>query len=936
MAEVPTFADFYRAVHGGRDPFPWQDRLAQLVASQGWPDEIGVPTGLGKTACIDIAVWSLAANGAERGAARSLPTRIWYVVNRRLLVDTAWEHGRLLARLLDAPQSLLESHPSSRPSDVAAVAGVSAALRGITAVGSEGGPLHVTRLRGGANLGARPPDPSQPALVLATVPMFASQWLFRGYASSTSMFPVDAALAGIDSLVLLDEAHLARPLMALAAPGGPVACCDPGRPQDLLPGARSRPVFVALTATGEARGARFDLDGLDRAHPVVRRRLDAAKRIRLTSTPLKALPEALAREAADLLDSADAASSCVVFVNNPRTAREVHARLAKLAQGRQRPSLPPLLLTGRVREWEAKGLREAVLCEVRAGSERERSADFVAVATQTLEVGADVDFDLMVSESAGARAIIQRLGRLNRLGGPRTGVGVICHPEADKPSSIYGQEAKEVWGRLAAAAASGVVNLSPGSVADVVGEPADQPGRVGQLLPSHLWEWAKTTNPPEGAAPAELFFDGFERKGDVTLVWRAGKLAAGERLFPVTRASEGVDVPVWEVTDALGAKGIVNVLRLARDREVLEDVASENLRPGDVVILPTAAGLYDPYGWNPDATAEVLDVSPFASGVLLLDLDLLGNVLESVDASLIEGIKALYADVEDVEPAEIAARDAEQLPPLLQLLGAVALKTTVGIEDWERLLAGERPVIKRWKEGLAFIEWPRGRRQRASIRSDALDELSFDLSSSGEELAEHLKRVANLAGRMAEALGCPPEVCNAVRLAGAFHDLGKLDDRFQRWLNPEGRDAPPLAKSRTPLERREASRVAAGWPKGGRHELLSARLVAEWLGDSEPGCDRELLLHLIAAHHGEGRPLVRAVGEGYAPEVRAEIRGNAVVVPGSLACTDWDQPGRFRLLCERYGYWGLALLEAVVRQADQAVSSIGLGEQATQRVLEVI
>ena len=51
------------------------------------------------------------------------------------------------------------------------------------------------------------------------------------------------------------------------------------------------------------------------------------------------------------------------------------------------------------------------------------------------------------------------------------------------------------------------------------------------------------------------------------------------------------------------------------------------------------------------------------------------------------------------------------------------------------------------------------------------------------------------------------------------------------------------------------------------------------------------------------------------------IDETTVEVVTDLGTPDWEQPARFRRLCECYGYWGLALLEAVVRQADQAVSS---------------
>ena len=97
---APPFDVFFAAVHRGRTPLPWQARLAALVASDGWPEEIGVPTGLGKTSCLDIAVWALAEQASRSPRDRSLPTRIWYVVNRRLLVDAATAHGEELAALL--------------------------------------------------------------------------------------------------------------------------------------------------------------------------------------------------------------------------------------------------------------------------------------------------------------------------------------------------------------------------------------------------------------------------------------------------------------------------------------------------------------------------------------------------------------------------------------------------------------------------------------------------------------------------------------------------------------------------------------------------------------------------------------------------------------------------------------------------------------------
>jgi CRISPR-associated endonuclease/helicase Cas3 len=936
MHDVGDFPTFYRAANAGRDPFPWQARLAAEVVDAGWPSEIGVPTGLGKTGCIDIAVWALAAAQARDGSGRRAATRIWYVVNRRLLVDAAWERGKVLASLLREPESLREVWADAGAREVEALATVAAALRSMAAVawepltpeggGSLAGPLAVLRLRGGADLGLRVPDPSQPALVLATVPAFASRWLFRGYGSSNSLSPVDAALAGMDSLVLLDEAHLSRPLAELAGPGGALAQCDIGDPERVLPENRCRPEVVALTATGKA-GSRFELDDADHRNPTVAERLHATKLIRATTVAAKDLPKQLALHAVELLEGRGGPASCVVFANTPRTARAVAEALRPLLH--RRGGAEVLLLTGRVRESEAATLRERILGVDGASSGRisARDHDLVVVATQTLEVGADVDFECLVSESAGARAIVQRLGRLNRLGRFNPARGIVCHPEGDKVSPVYGEEAGEVWRHIAAAAGEAEVDLSPETVVTVVGPPGDEPDRVGILLPQHLWELAKTSTRPDGEAPVELFFSGFGEAGSVSVLWRASIPGVGHRLFPRVRASESVDIPLWELRDALEAVELRAVSRLGGDRERLEEASLDDLRPGDDVILPAEAGLYDQLGWNPASTAEVVDISALTAGVLLLAPRLIANLVPGADGALLDLVSRLRSDPDrDSEQAALDPQEeAAQLGELLEALRSVAPHPWISVRAWQEFLGRPLARVVRRPGEEPYIRWAPKPKEGVGVRSDSFEELSFGLTA--RHLREHLQAVGALARAIAVALGCSPELAEAVALAGKLHDLGKLDPRFQRWLawDPTGEhheDGEALAKSGTPRELIEAARVAAGWPRFGRHELLSGRIAERWLAGREVACDPELVVHLVASHHGGGRPFVPVVADRSGGTLAAEFDGDRVEVTGNVSVPDWDQPRRFRAMCERYGYWGLALLEAIVRQADHAASSV--------------
>ena len=94
---------------------------------------------------------------------------------------------------------------------------------------------------------------------------------------------------------------------------------------------------------------------------------------------------------------------------------------------------------------------------------------------------------------------------------------------------------------------------------------------------------------------------------------------------------------------------------------------------------------------------------------------------------------------------------------------------------------------------------------------------------------------------------------------------------------------------------------------GYRHEFGSLPHVAadsafQQLDESE----RELVLHLVAAHHGNARPTIVTRGCDDAPTM-LERRAREVCL-------------RFLRLQERWGPWGLAWLEALLRSADQRAS----------------
>ena len=914
---MPDFPIFYRAIND-RKPFPWQSRLARRLAdTEQWDDEIGVPTGLGKTACLDIAIWWLASQAHLPTAERSAPTRIWWVVNRRLLVDSTFEHANRIRERLVVSMEEGDHGCELAQRTLAAVAERLSALSANTGAA----PLEVIRLRGGVERG-RPIDPSQPTVILATLPMYGSRLLFRGYGTSVSMRPIDAALAGTDSLILLDEAHLARHLKQLL---NDLSECAPAK-SSVMDAVRASPRLVALTATGDdSEGSRFDLDEDDRAHDIVKERLHASKPMEVRCAVKGDIAMLLADEARKLIKTRLNASAILVFANTPATARAVFNRLN--TQGKDRIASDVLLLTGRTREVEAERIRSGLLDEAHGmAASRNRSAmrerHLVVVATQTLEVGADLDAEYLVTEACGVRALTQRLGRLNRLGRYKHARAIYVHlpPKGSRKSPpqwpVYGSEPAEVLGRLRAACDKGtnVVQMNPERVSEVLGPPVDDPGRAPEILYGLLWEWLKTTTPPKGEAPVEPYFSGIAGPANlVSLIWRVHVPEPGDRLWPRIREVETVDVPIRDVRDVLDGD---EIRRVESDGVTIESCRTNDLRPGDLVVLPADKGLLDGYGWNPECDEPVFDASLPLNG---LPLD--GITLKRLcGTSVADHVRVALGDTDEEEDIEEPAR----LDAVKRILGvAASAKPPTGwsADDWSNFI-----------NALNFeITEPRGEvprlmlknaASRVRVRLDEYDEMS--MASHTVDLDSHGRSVGERARSVAERLGVSDELIDVLYTAGRLHDIGKAERRFQRWLDPDGvHRGIALAKSDTPRHLWARHRVLSGWPRGGRHEALSARLAEKWL-DSEPDWGdlrlRQLLLHLVISHHGKGRPLVEPVEDSTAATVSAKINGASLEASANLADIDWTQPARFRWLNEEFGPWGLALLEAILRQADHAVS----------------
>jgi CRISPR-associated endonuclease/helicase Cas3 len=905
------FAQFYEAVHG-RPPFPWQERLAARALAGDWPETIAVPTGCGKTSVIDMAVFALAAQAGMPAGQRTARLRTFFVVDRRLVVDDVSRHAEDLAAAIEERPELQWVKDQL--------------LR-------FGGPraLHTAVLRGGMYRSDTWADvPNQPLVCVSTVDQVGSRLLFRGYGISDSRRPVHAGLVGSDALMIVDEAHLSKPFLDTL---GWVARYqgEAWRRESVAPGLR----FVQMSATVGGSEEKFELDAADYGSESLRPRLEAEKRAELKecgNVAQSAAEEAvrLAKGGADVVG---------VVLNTVAAARAVYEELKAKGEA--------ILLTGRIRPFDRDVLLKKYLNRMKAGRPRESGGRLFVAATQTVEVGADLDFDALVTEAAALDALRQRFGRLNRLGLGGRSPAVILKKRGKEKDWIYGEALDETWKWLNEFATSeggqpwidfGVKRMSELAAREPRAGLTVDKGNGPLVFPAHLDAWAQT-NPAPAADPAVAPFLHGEKAledADVQIVWRADL--------------EEVDVKEWVAilaaappitTEALplsygaarrwlaraGAVAVADVEGAAAGEEEEraqrtaliwrgedhEPVDLGRLRPGDTVVVRSSDGGCDDFGWSPDSGVAVRDIGDLCANVRADEGG--GKYRVRVHPMVVfreekkEGRKelrdAIQGFVDDGTAEEVEAI-VKSVPELAEAAKRV---------EWGRAKAYT-------DGGLMVVSKKFGLKEKARKPEprevDETDENDTGSLTAHMTLTRHTAGVVKKAREFSRGCGLEGRLEGAITTAAERHDLGKCDQRFQRLLDPLwDADSEFLAKNDgcSPREYLKRQRES-GYPKGARHEFASAVLAEAWACWPEH-CDAELVLHLIGTHHGYGRALPPVwLDDDY--EVRALVDGREIAVRGAHRVGQLDSgwTDRYWTMTRKYGWWGLAYLEAILRRAD--------------------
>lgn len=961
---IVDFEAFFRALWDDKSPFPWQMALARRVLEDtdaSWPQAITLPTASGKTACLDIALFSLAAQAGRqaRGEMLTAPRRIFFVVDRRVIVDEAFDRARAIAgKLVTASGGILKD--------------VADRLRYL-AGGEDEEPLACFQLRGGIyrdDAWAR--SPIQPTIVCSTVDQIGSRLLFRSYGRSFKSWPLHAGLAGNDSLILLDEAHCAQPFMeTLNAVAKYRQWAESPLPSPF------RLVIMSATPPESVVDCFPDNETLqaNREHPVLGLRIRARKPCRLEvadkAQGKNALPELakfLVRQAESL--AGDTPKAVAILVNRVATAREVHRLLAS-------KGYETALLTGRMRPLDRDDTVSQWLARLSAerSSQRRLERSVFIVATQTLEVGANLDFDAMVSECASLDALRQRFGRLNRMGREIEAKGVIVI-RADQakgntaPDPVYGTALAATWAWLKAQQdEDGLVDMGIEALTERLPEDLSpysvQPSHAPVMLPAHVDALVQTSPVPCPSPDVALFLHGPQAgPADVQVCWRADldvdqkfetdaqreaawidavalcPPAAGE-LMPVPFATfrrwlageedladggdvEGVDTG-GEVTEGMQKRLVLRWLG-REDAQLVTD--PDDIRPGDVVVIPAQLEGWATFGHIPPGAMVDLGDRAHRMARAQAVLRLTPNILNKwPDTPVRERLRALLENVEERLEQDVEAVAAELKDAL------TALSEDEAAPDWLREIAGHLARERRLEQGLSLhpcgglVVKGTGRLAGKSYMATGFSG-EDDATASGTvrvPLVRHLEGVAEFARRYAKHL--PRSIAEDIQLAALCHDLGKADPRFQALLhggNPWVRSELLAKSGNIPQDRNAYHRALAssGYPRGGRHELLSVRLLESHPDLLARAHDKDLVLHLIASHHGYCRPFVPVVEDPAPQEVRLEFQGATLAASSrsGLERLDSGVAERFWRLVRRYGWWGLAWLEATLMLADHRCS----------------
>ncbi|BBX73998.1 type I-U CRISPR-associated helicase/endonuclease Cas3 [Mycobacterium shinjukuense] len=937
VLRTEDFDAFFAAFNDGHRPFAWQRRLFDELATTGcWPGRIIAPTGAGKSSVVDIHIFAVALS-AMREIAR-VPRRLALVVNRRALVDNQAQRAQRIQ------ESLNNAPPGSLLGKIAT------ALRSLRIgdpTDSDHPVFDVVDLRGGV-----PPrrgwvaDPSACQIICATPDMWGSRVLFRGYGTSRLARPREAGLLVYDAAIVLDEAHLNHQLLLTArrvaqfARSHSTAIGVPGLQVVETTATPTDSSFVDEERV-EIRVESADIAGND---DELTRRLTTPKPVQRISAatwpPSRGgasrtqYIDVLVGETIRLHQEFGPTVGCVV--NTVTLATDIATRLRS-------SGLLVELLVGRMRPYDRAVLesRRPNLLTVLGNPDVD-----VLVATQTLEVGVDIDFSALVTELAPASALAQRAGRVNRVGKVDRTEVVVIGPAPESPLLSANLDCKDrraltvppyvrtgdvdasehvrrTWEWLGEREAD-PRGMSPWALTESQ-PPVQHPQRtlLQRLEPYDAWFLSRTGADLFDEPDLELWLRDSLEPDEVTsgVVARALLPVDDSAAIGLLSVTPPIQREIYPATLGTTRTLISSILSgntdmaprrafLFRDNEIRPIGDTSDLKPGDIAIVDCRHKICTAGVVTPTPSEEGSDVfedvvrqegakrvARFVAGMS----DQVDRLLDDF-ADLIASSGGEFDDVEVAQLLYSYRDDDARLAMFTEDLRSNATNMSIdfgGLEDPE----------SRWLV-ISVVQQP------ADVGEST--QQVWTPSPSPVLLDAHNAAVAERARALALGVGLSAPLQDALSDAGRFHDVGKRDRRFQRFrLGNSEPDRYLLAKSHTGSIRQVArAQNAGGLPTQWRHEQLSAAIASTELDASD--C-RDLVLRLVGTSHGYGRPDFPHVSDGL---LSCDEEGRVIQHAVKLFdIGDWDVVIESTHQC--WGVWGCAYMEAILRAADGQVSAEG-------------
>lgn len=925
------FGDFFAALDAALNedpkgerkhyPFSWQEEVLDHICEHGvWPERINAPTGSGKSSVVDIHLFANAL--AAVGAAPRVPRRLCVTVGRRALVDNQVDRAY---KILECMEKALADE--SGESDI--LRRVDEALQSFQTRNDKQGndPFEVGHIRGELSNRTLPvTDISACAIIAATPDMYGSRALFRGYGSTKAARPRETALLAMDTVMVLDEAHMNRQLLHTTQRIAQL------QKREVNLGVPTLQV-VETTATpstedSESTTLGVDIEALDKPNDKeLHRRVYSHKELMLhpidkwdgkpgnsptVNAAVDAIKKFLAHREAGAGSNEAHTIGCIV--NHVRTAIAIKEALIKNKVLEKAEEVQ--LLVGRMRPYDLENLQNKH--RKLFTTEGDKSVK-VVVATQTLEVGIDVDFADLVTELAPASSLAQRFGRVNRLGRRKDSKVVVIEPASGDlvkkdapPYKAVDLSNAYAWLEVL----NGAENPSVNPAAMVKNPPVQSsPERLLYQRPEwpDLLEFSRTDENPYDEPDLDLWLhdslDAETAMGGVIVrdnlpsnTSAAMEILKTSYFAPSDRETFPANLKILqEILDYQDEHGVKPRKFLYRQGEISlwqdadhGDENNQSLAPGDVLILDTGS-------------------IPFTNqGIAVTQRELPSKKEELKAVPFLNGTLYVYEKCADREEdfREYLGLSPEEVAELLDTQSAkgekrIASELTTEAEDGQEVIAWYAKVTddKESVEG-----------------SDIAQELVL---AAPVLLDDHQNDVAERTRQLAENLGLAPEFSEALELAAKYHDEGKRDLRFQQMLGADA-ETSALAKSgRRSVAEAYRARSRSALPKGWRHEQLSALMVAA--SPEKVGEHRDLVLRIIGCSHGHGRfSFAHDAGfllkEGYLPE-GMDYEALKEQATRLFNVGYWDN--LMEQTSRTYGPYATAYLEAVERAADAQISREG-------------